>query len=94
MLRWLTRNGFEYRFDDPTRLSELTINDRHHVKFFYSYVFSSSDAQQLREDQIAVNLHMWNKAPVSDDARRYIANAVGTVINQDEFFIYAKQNMR
>lgn len=96
VLKWLRKNDISYRFEDLTRLSELTLQDDYHVKLFYSYVLSLSDAYQvdIKENQIAVNIHSWNGGPISEDAKRYAKDAGFRIMNQRAFFAYAHRNIK
>ena len=94
--QWLYRNEIHYEFDDVCNLTEMTLNREYRVKIGYKYVLSLSDVHTmtLREGDIVVNLHNWNAAPVSDDARKYALDIGVRLFSQNDFFRFAHRDIK
>ena len=95
-VRWLSNNGIGYRFPNMRDLTALIINGEHKVRLFYKYVLSISDMHTMtfEEGDMVVNLHNWNGAPISDQAREYASQIGVRLFSQDDFFIFAHRNLK
>lgn len=95
-LTWLSRNSIHYKFSDYRNLTELTVNRRIPLVVFYEYCLSVSKLYNLRirGGLIAVNLHHWNGAPVSPEAKQYAESVGIKAFTQKEFFVFAHKNLK
>lgn len=95
-LSWLRKNAISYEFPDPRNLTELTLNRGTSLVVFYEYCLSESKLHSLaiRDGLIAVNLHHWNNAPVSIEAKRYAESMGMKAFTQKEFFVFAHRNLK
>ena len=93
---WLYRTGIQYEFPKLPDLTLLLLNGEHRVVVCYKYVLSLSDVHSmaLLEEDVVVNLHNWNGAPISDDAQRYARSIGVRLFSPDEFYRFAHRNIR
>ena len=94
--QWLYKNQIHYEFTNMSDLTAMTLNRKHKVKLCYKYLLSLSDVQKMTlvENDIVVNLHNWNSAPVSQAAREYAEQIGIRLFSQDEFFRFAHRNIK
>ena len=92
-LQWMRKNSIHYEFPDPRYLTELTLNKETPLVVFYEYCLSVSKLQSLKvcDGLIVVNLHHWNGAPVSPEAKRYAESVGIKAFTQNEFFCVCSQ---
>ncbi len=97
--RWLTDNNVRHEISDYKDLTKITIfskdDKEYQVRLYYEYCLSEADLQShpIRNGWIAVNTHIWNGAPVSEDAFNY-AQKVGIILfNQTEFFEFCHREI-
>ena len=95
-LEWLVKNNVSYKFKSKKNLTELILNGTHRIKLCYKYCLSLSDLHEIEiEDGLkVVNLHNWNGATSSKDAREYASKVGITLFNQNQFFIFAHKNIK
>ena len=96
LTKWLQANNIQYEFKNICDLTVLTLNDQYRVRLCYSYVLSLSDLHQmtLQKDDIVVNLHNWNGAPISEHAYEY-ADKIGVqLFDQNELFVFAHRSIK
>ena len=95
-VNWLYKNNINYSFPDMPNLTHLTLNQKYHVRLSYSYILSISDlhAMGLNHSDIVVNQHIWNGAPVSEQAQEYASQIGVRLFSQNEFFVYAHNKIK
>lgn len=96
LLSWLRNNSIHYEFPDLRKLTELTLGRGTPLVVFYEYCLSVSKLHniEIRDGLIAVNLHNWNGAPISPEANRYAKSVGIKAFTQDEFFGFARRNLK
>ena len=94
--QWLYRNNILYEFTDMDNLTILTLNGKYKIKLCYKYVLSLSDVHMMTLDKgdMVVNLHNWNNAPISEDAHKYSFKIGVRLFSQDDFFEFARKNIK
>ena len=94
--QWLCRNNIQYEFADIDDLTAITLNGKYQVKLCYKYVLSITDVYKmtLKKGDIVVNLHNWNGAPISKDARKYATEIGVRLFSQNDFFTFAHRNIK
>ena len=92
---WFEQRGIRYDFEKQWELTEITLNERHHVKLFYTYTLTKDDIRDtlVKDDMIVVNTHNWNNAPITDQARAYAVASGFTAMTQDEFLSFAARHI-
>ena len=95
-VQWLCRNNILYEFADIDNLTILTLNGKYKIKLCYKYVLSLSDVHMMTLDKgdMVVNLHNWNNAPISEDARKYSSQIGVRLFSQNDFFQFAHNNIK
>ncbi len=95
-VKWLCKNGIRYEFSDMANLTELILNGRHKIKLCYQYLLSISEVSDMKlmRDDLVVNLHNWNGAPISEDAREYTSDIGVRLFSQNDFFRFAHRNIK
>ena len=97
LLDWLKRNGIRYHFQDYADLTEIILDNRYRVKFFYIYCLSVSDLYEITftPETVLINLHNWNGLNcISEEARRYASDIGVKLFTQKEFFIFAHNEIK
>ena len=93
VLRWLYRRGVEYTTPDPRRLWELSLGNRYDVALCYEYCLSEATLNELlfSNPDMVVNLHNWNRGPVSRAAARLAQSCNVALHNQQSFFSWVRR---
>ena len=96
ILEWLKKNQIQYKFCDFPDLTRLNVKDKYEVLFLYEYCVSLACLQEviLKDGLIVVNLHNWNGAPSSDEARIYAMENNIKLFSQNEFLTFAPKNLK
>lgn len=96
LLGWLEKNGISYEIPDFRDLTRINLNRKYKIKLCYEYILSRSVLQDIRIEcgLIVVNLHIWNNAPVTADAIGYATEVGMKTLSQNEFFIFAHNNIK
>ena len=96
LLSWLSNNSISYEFPDLCDLTKLVLDRRIPLVVFYEYCLTVSKLHSIPtcEGLIAVNLHNWNGAPVSPEAKRYAESVGMKALTQKEFFVFAHRNLK
>ena len=95
-IQWLCRNDIRYEFSDMANLTELMLNGNHKIKLCYEYLLSISEVTDMRltSGDLVVNLHNWNRAPISEDAHEYASDIGVRLFSQNGFFRFAHRNIK
>lgn len=95
-IQWLYRNRIRYKFTDMDKLTTITLNSKYRVKLCYKYILSLSDlySMTLSSGDIVINLHNWNGAPISQEARKYASQINIKLFSQQDFFIFAHRYIK
>lgn len=93
--QWLYGRNIRYEFADMRDLTTLVLNSQYTVKLCYKYILSISDLHMInfKKGDIVVNLHSWNGAPVSEEARKYASQIGIRTFGQNDFFKFVYRNL-
>ena len=93
-LKRIKRRKMSYSFDDYRDLTEVKISRKWNIKIYYEYTLGIEELRdvELRENLIAVNTHIWNNAPITDDAIEYAKCSGFEVMTHDQFFSFASMH--
>ena len=95
VLQWLHDRNIRYEFRKVGNLTEVTLNKTYQVFFCYEYLVSRATLFNTPTSSglIVVNLHNWNGGPFSEAAVRYASEIGVRTMNQQEFFVFAHENL-
>ena len=95
-VQWLYRNKIKYKFTNINDLTVMTLNDKHRIRLCYKYILSLSDVQNmtLLNGDIVINLHNWNNAPISQDAKAYASKINVRLFSQNNFLTFAHKYIK
>ena len=94
-LKWLEKNNIKYKFHEFSDLSRIKLNNKYEVKLFYEYCASISCLTEVGFNELlCVNLYNWNDGQFSSEAQQYAKKVNMKTFNQNEFFIFAHQNIK
>lgn len=101
---WLARTGIRYEIDDPRNLAKLTLHHRskllknrqHDLILCYEYCLSVSTLQRLciSDNLLVLNLFNWNGGCITGEARSYAAEQGIRVFTLEEFYPFARQQLK
>lgn len=96
VLQWLANRNYDFEFQSQAKLTQITVNNRWPVFFCYEYCVSVTTLYNAPdvEDLVIVNLHGWNGGPFSLQAAEYAKKIGATIMNQEEFFLFLRENPR